>query len=207
MGYGPPMQESPEERRLARKRRRHERARDAVVQAARRILEQSGVEGFTVKAVAAAADISKPAFYYYFESRQHLVAELADRVLAREAAALTEAAYRAPAPAAAAAEVLLAKVRFYSDDLSSFRIVYLWPRVLGVPDGFDAEVVRPRHEQIVGVLADRLARVRAEGAREAAQVTLATADGLLATELDAAHRLTLARRAAALLQAGWTAGG
>jgi AcrR family transcriptional regulator len=203
MGYSGTMVESPEQKRLARKRRRHARARDELVEAARQILESAGVAGFTVKAVAEAADISKPAFYYYFPSREHLVAELADHVLSREAAALVEAAYRASSPAGAVAEVLREKVRFYSDDMPAFRMVYLWPHVIGTPDGYAESVVAPRRQAVLDVLTDRLAGATGDiPAGDAARLALATADGLLSADVDAAERSRLALHAAALLERG-----
>lgn len=203
MGYGRTMVESPEHKRLARKRRRHARARDELVKAARHILEAGGVAAFTVKAVAEAADISKPAFYYYFPSREHLVAELADHVLSREAAVLVEAAYRAPSAAGAAAAVLREKVRFYSHDMAAFRMVYLWPHVIGTPDGFEASVVAPRRQAVLDVLTDRLAHEPgADPAGDTARLALSGADGLLAADLDPAHRIRLASHAARLLERG-----
>lgn len=201
MDYAGDMTESAEERRLARKRRRHARAREELVDAARTILTRDGVKGFTVKAVAAEADVSKPAFYYYFDSREHLIAELADRVLAREAAALVEAAYRAESPPQAAGEVLRTRVRFYTEDLEAFRVVYLWPLVIGTPDGFSEQVVEPRRQQVHAVLAQRLRD--APGAPDAdamASVVLATATGLLTSDHPPADRMRLARLAADTLE-------
>lgn len=175
------MPESTEQRRIERKERRHARARDALVDAARGILSAEGVAGFTVKAVAEAADVSKPAFYYYFPSREHLVAELADGILAREAATLVEAGLRATDPAQAVEDVLVALVAFYADDLDAFRMVYLWPQVIGTPPGFHSEVLGPRRRQAQDVLTDRIAtQTRPDAAATLAGIVLATGHGILA---------------------------
>ena len=92
---------APEIRRDARKARRHARHRAALLDAAREVLAEEGLPGFTVARVAGRADVSKPSFYYYFRSREELVAALADQIAAEEATELTRAAYAAHDGAAA----------------------------------------------------------------------------------------------------------
>ena len=67
---------APEIRRDARKARRHARHRASLLDAAREVLAEEGLPGFTVARVAGRADVSKPSFYYYFRSREELVAAL-----------------------------------------------------------------------------------------------------------------------------------
>ena len=193
------MADEAEQRRLARKERRHSRAREELLDAARVVLERDGVAGFTVKAIAAEADVSKPAFYYYFPSREHCVEALADAILAREATVLSAAAYRAADAAAVPGEVVEALVDLYADDLDSFRIAWEWPALIGATEGFSERVVLPRRSQVIDVLVQRL-RDQSDPLA-LAELTLATAHGLLTGDVSPSRRRTLARIAGQTLAA------
>lgn len=188
-----------EQRRLARKARRHARARSELLRAAREILARDGVAGFTVKAIAQAADVSKPSFYYYFPSREHCVEALADGILAVEAATLSQAAYRAAHDHEAAGAVLQQMVDLYADDLDAYRIAWEWPTIVGATDGFAERVVSPRRDQVLDVLAQRL-RAHPDP-RGLAEVALATAHGLLQGDWSPPRRRALAAVAARALTA------
>lgn len=193
------MADEAERRRLARKERRHSRAREELLDAARLVLERDGVAGFTVKAIAAEADVSKPAFYYYFPSREHCVEALADGILAREATVLSAAAYRAADAASVPGEVVRAFVDLYADDLDSFRIAWEWPALIGATEGFSARVVHPRRSQMLDVLVQRLREFK--DPLDIAELTLATAHGLLAGDTAPNRRRSLARVAGQTLAA------
>lgn len=193
------MADEAKQRRLARKARRHSRAREELLDAARLVLERDGVAGFTVKAIAAEADVSKPAFYYYFPSREHCVEALADGILAREATVLSAAAYRAADAAKVPGEVVSAFVDLYAEDLDSFRIAWEWPTLIGATEGFWERVVVPRRTQVLDVLVQRLRDL--PDPRAVAELTLATAHGLLAGEAHPSRRRSLARIAGQTLSA------
>ncbi|WP_183407815.1 TetR/AcrR family transcriptional regulator [Nocardioides marmoriginsengisoli] len=55
---------------------RWERTRQRILEAAATILSQRGVAGTSVAAVAQEADLNAPAIYYYFTSREELIAEV-----------------------------------------------------------------------------------------------------------------------------------
>src|SRR5687767_1395235 len=61
--------------RDARKERRRTRWRSEIVDAASTVLTRDGIAALTVDAVAREAQVSKPAVYYYFRSKEDLVRE------------------------------------------------------------------------------------------------------------------------------------
>ncbi len=73
--------------------RRH--TRDDVAETALRILDDYGLPDLTMRRLAAALDVQPSALYWHFPNKQTLLAELADRIVARGAGA--------PAPEADAA--------------------------------------------------------------------------------------------------------
>lgn len=173
----------PEVRRDARKARRHARHRAALLDAAREVLAEEGLPGFTVARVASRADVSKPSFYYYFRSREELVAALADQIAAEEATALTRAAYAAADGPAALDAAVRAAVAWYRADLDRYRLLHQWPAVIGIVPGFLEQTVEPRRAQVLMVLERRLAgdgEVK-PAHRDLAALTLATAHGIVST--------------------------
>lgn len=173
----------PDAPRDARKARRHARHRAALLDAARAVLGDEGLPGFTVARVAGRADVSKPSFYYYFRSREELVAALADQIAAEEAAELTRAAYAAEDGPAAVDAAVRAAVAWHRADLDRYRLLHQWPAVIGIVPGFLEQTVRPRREQVLQVLERRLGGDAPPTAavRDLATVALATAHGLVST--------------------------
>jgi len=176
-----------EEQRLERKARRHTERRRAIMGAAGRLLAAQGTERFTVSAVAAAAEVSKPAVYYYFDSKEELVAALVADILKEE----TQALRAATEPASDAVDALVRAVQallgHYAGDLDRYRIAYLWPQVFGITEHLMQSSVRLDRDQLGADLARRLdeeSRVDpvGTGRRSSALVTaaFAIAHGLLA---------------------------
>jgi len=174
---------APEARRDARKARRHARHRASLLDAAREVLAAEGLPGFTVARVAGRADVSKPSFYYYFRSREELVAALADQIAAEEATELTRAAYAAQDGAAAVDATVRAAVSWYHADLDRYRLLHQWPAVIGIVPGFLHQTVEPRRAQVLMVLERRIAGdgMVADPHRDLAAATLASAHGIVAT--------------------------
>lgn len=63
--------------------RRH--SRDDVAEAALRILDEYGLPDLTMRRLAAALSVQPSALYWHFPNKQTLLAELADRIVARTA--------------------------------------------------------------------------------------------------------------------------
>src|SRR5512133_3116708 len=111
-------------RREARKRERHAERRRLIMQSARALLVQQGIENFTIAQVAQVANVSKPAVYYYFDSKEDLVCELCLDVLSAERAWLERATSDVESAADALAALVAARVDFYLQDRDSFRILH-----------------------------------------------------------------------------------
>lgn len=171
-----------EERRDARRARQ----RDALLDAAERVLRRDGVAGFTVAAIAAESDLSKAAFFYWFPTKERLLGELAARNLEADADALVAVVAAAPDGFAALAAFVTTTVERGRADLPGWRIVHVWSQVTGPgPDG--ADLLRARvYPASARVSAALEARLRAEPAlhpevdpRRLANVAWATANGLV----------------------------
>jgi AcrR family transcriptional regulator len=172
---GPPGdKDTPEAQREARKARRQENRRAVLLEAAREVLGKHGVTGLTMEAVAGAADVSKPAVFY-FRTKEELIGALAAEQLEAE----VEVLERAIAAAPSGVEALVAL-------LAAFRVAYLWPQVLGIPPEVLRERVYPASQRVNDALEARLkADVRAGQLapgfepRRLANLAWTTAHGLL----------------------------
>jgi TetR/AcrR family transcriptional regulator len=178
--------ESPEAQREARKARRQENRRAALLEAAREVLARHGVAGLTMEAVAAAADVSKPAVFYYFRTKEELVGALVAEQHAAEVAVLEKAIAAAPSGVEALVALLRAKVDFYAEDLDAFRVAYLWPQFMGLPPEVMRERVYPASRRVNDALEARLQEDARAGRlasgfepRRLANLAWTTAHGLL----------------------------
>jgi AcrR family transcriptional regulator len=63
-------------KREARNQRRRDQTRAEILETARDVVLRSGVAGFTLAAVADELGLTKPALYYYFDSKEGLLFEL-----------------------------------------------------------------------------------------------------------------------------------
>ncbi len=173
--------------RVARKQRRQQERRGELLTAARAVLARQGVAGLTMEAVAAAADVSKPAVFYYFRSKEELVGALAVEQLEAEVAVLEAAVAGAPSGVEALAALAGAKVDFYAEDLDAFRVAYLWPQLIGLPPELLRERVYPLSQRVNDALEARLKEDAKQGRlapgfepRRLANLAWTTAHGLLA---------------------------
>jgi TetR/AcrR family transcriptional regulator len=146
-------------RREARKRERHTERRRLIMRAARQLLIEGGIEHFTVAQVAQVAHVSKPAVYYYFESKEDLVFELSVEVLEAERVILDRATTAAPSAVDALAVLIRERVSFYLSDPDSFRILHVWAPVLGLQSRVEAA---PAYAAIRAILVELGRRLLAE---------------------------------------------
>jgi TetR/AcrR family transcriptional regulator len=147
-------------RREARKRERHAERRRQIMQSARSLLVHQGIENFTIAQVAAVASVSKPAVYYYFESKEDLVCALSLEVLVAERARLERAVDDAESAVDALVALVRSRVDFYLEDRDSFRILHVWGPMLGLQSRLESS---PQHAALLGLvvsLAQRLADER-----------------------------------------------
>lgn len=178
---------APSQERVARKERRQQERRGVLLTAARAVLAKEGVAGLTMEAVAAAADVSKPAVFYYFRSKEELVGELAAEQLEAEVAVLEAAVATADSGVEALAALARAKVDFYAEDLDAFRVAYLWPQLIGLAPELLRERVYPLSQRVNDALEARLREDARQGLlapgfepRRLANLAWTTAHGLLA---------------------------
>lgn len=178
---------APSEERVARKERRQQERRGVLLTAARAVLARQGVAGLTMEAVATEADVSKPAVFYYFRSKEELVGELAVEQLEAEVAVLEAAVASADSGVAALAALARAKVDFYAEDLDAFRVAYLWPQLIGLAPELLRQRVYPLSQRVNDALEARLREDARQGLlapgfepRRLANLAWTTAHGLLA---------------------------
>ena len=113
----------PRARRLARKARRQENRRHAILARARKVLVEHGPVAYTMEQLAAAADTSKATLYYYFRSREDVLGALAVEVLRREVEAISRAVIHAETGIDALAALVRARVEHHLADPDGFRIL------------------------------------------------------------------------------------
>lgn len=151
------------QRRLERKERRHESRRRAILDAARTILAKEGIQNFSVNAVAKAADVSKPAVYYYFDSKEELIFGLAVDAEFEEAQKLQEALAVDGGGLHSLEGFMKAYVAHYLSDLDKFRLRYVWPQVLGISSRLLEAESHRRTREVDAVVGKRLERDRQQG--------------------------------------------
>lgn len=156
-------------RREARKRERHAERQRLILQSARSLLVRQGIENFTIAQVAAVASVSKPAVYYYFNSKEDLVLALSMDVLVAERAVLEDVIDAEARAADAVAALVRARVDFYVNDRDSFRILHVWGPILGLQGRLEAS---PEHAALFGLIARIAGRFAMEpaGSRLSASV-------------------------------------
>ncbi len=151
-----------EQQRLERKARRRASRREGILDAAREVIIDEGL-AFTMDKVAAGADVSKPALYYYFRSKEALIGALAVEVLRVEAETLGRTIVDAESGLEALAASLRAKIDLYRGDPDAFRILYLWAPMLGVGEGVRRSEMIPLQEVVTHALEGKLVRDRERG--------------------------------------------
>ena len=142
--------------RLARKERRQEAKRRRIVEAAAEELLEHGLDGFKVAGVARRADVSKPAVYYYFRSRDELIAGLLIDRFKAETYALVDAVEAAPDGISALTRVLRAFVAHYRADLASYRVLQIWTLTAGPQTELLKREVYPLSWQVMNGLETKL---------------------------------------------------
>ena len=183
----PALDPDPRVKRLARKSKRQENRRHIVLACARAVLLAHGPLKFTMEQLAAAAGTSKASLYYYFRSREEVLAELAIDVLRREVEALSRAVIAAETGIDGLAALVRARVAHHLADPDGFRILYVWAPVLGDAQRLLMSELYPLSAIVNTTLEAKLQRDRKAGLlhpdadpRRLADLAWVTAHGLLA---------------------------
>lgn len=169
--------------RVARKRAR---ARDRLVEATRRVIEEQGFEHLTIEAVAAAADVSKPSVYYYFDSKEALFAALLVRCTREENAAIRAAVDATPEGGSVIEALVRAYVGHHIRSLALFRASYAWSQAMPPSDSEALAAIDEDMSELFGAVEARLEVDAAAGrlhpglhTRRAAVGAWASAHGLV----------------------------
>jgi AcrR family transcriptional regulator len=141
--------------------RRREQARTEILDATRRVLLDRGLAGLTLAAVARELQLTKAALYYYFDSKDALVAELIYLGLEGHAELVGSAIEQTTSGADALEALIRASAAHYGDRKDELRLSYLVPQVGNAGSTrFGPEMlerVRPFNERIYGAVAARIA--------------------------------------------------
>src|ERR1700730_11395284 len=89
----------PTGRRVDRQKAVSDLKRGLILDAARKVFEAEGLDGASLRAIAAAAGYTPAALYFHFESKEAIYAEVLRGSLANLGQAVSRAVSRAKAPA------------------------------------------------------------------------------------------------------------
>lgn len=104
------------ETRTERRKAVSELKRGLILDAARRVFEAEGLEGASLRAIAAEAGYTPAALYFHFDSKEAIYAEVLRNSLSSLEAAINRAAARARTPTDRLQAAAMAFFRFYADN-------------------------------------------------------------------------------------------
>jgi AcrR family transcriptional regulator len=102
--------------RLARRQAVSDLKRGLILDAARHVFEAEGLEGASLRAIAAQAGYTPAALYFHFESKEAIYAEVLQASLARLGRAVHDAVDKAPLHQGKLRAAALAFFDFYADN-------------------------------------------------------------------------------------------
>src|SRR5207248_317066 len=105
-----------QEQRIGRQKAVSELKRRLFMDAARKVFEAEGLDGASLRAIAAAAGYTPAALYFHFESKEAIYAEVLRDSLARLGQSVSRAILRAKAPADRLRAAAMAFFRYYADN-------------------------------------------------------------------------------------------
>ena len=111
-------------KREARNERRREQTRTEILDTARDVVLRSGLAGFTLADVAEELALTKPALYYYFESKEALLFELLLREWVESATEVHEAVEGTESGADAVEQLMRTVFNRYRDRLELFVLFF-----------------------------------------------------------------------------------
>jgi AcrR family transcriptional regulator len=104
------------ERRVGRQKAVSDLKRGLILDAARKVFEAEGLEGASLRAIAAAAGYTPAALYFHFESKEAIYAEVLRGSLVNLGQVVTRAIGRAKTPADRLRAAATAFFRYYADN-------------------------------------------------------------------------------------------
>ena len=154
---------SPKKRKPSpRVQKTRKQLRREILAAARDILRQDGPDGVPRNAVSGRLDMTKPALYHYFESKEALARSLVTALIDEEIEALMRAVAEEESNDNLLGAIIRAFHAHYVGRLHAFRFVYGQSQLYTTPEfGMDADMIRdeitPRTRRLFDVLESRLA--------------------------------------------------
>jgi AcrR family transcriptional regulator len=172
------------EQRSDRKRAVKELKRGLILDAARKVFESEGLDGASLRAIAAAAGYTPAALYFHFASKEAIYAEVLRASLANLAAAVNRATQRVKPPSERLRAAAMAFFRYYADHPRDLDLGFYLFRGGMKPQGLGRSHDEKLNAALLAALAPIAAAAEALGARrEEANVLLveifAHAAGLL----------------------------
>ena len=104
------------EQRTGRKQAVGDLKRGLILEAARAVFEAEGLDGASLRAIAARAGYTPAALYFHFDSKEAIYAEVLLRSLARLGDAVTRSTARAKSPADRLRAAAMAFFRYYAEN-------------------------------------------------------------------------------------------
>jgi AcrR family transcriptional regulator len=104
------------ERKIDRRKAVGELKRELILDAARKVFEADGLDGASLRAIAAGAGYTPAALYFHFESKEAIYAEVLRGSLTNLGQAVSRAVSRAKAPADQLRAAATAFFRYYADN-------------------------------------------------------------------------------------------
>ena len=104
------------ERKIGRQKAVSDLKRDLILDAARKVFEVDGLDGASLRAIAAAAGYTPAALYFHFESKEAIYAEVLRGSLTNLGQAVSRALARAKTPADRLRAAAMAFFRYYADN-------------------------------------------------------------------------------------------
>src|SRR6516162_3543272 len=104
------------ERKIGRQRAVSDLKRELILDAARKVFEADGLEGASLRAIAAGAGYTPAALYFHFESKEAIYAEVLRTSLANLGQTVGRAVARAKTPADRLRAAAMAFFRYYADN-------------------------------------------------------------------------------------------
>jgi AcrR family transcriptional regulator len=102
--------------RAARRQKVSDLKRGLILDAARKVFEADGLDGASLRAIAAAAGYTPAALYFHFESKEAIYAEVLRQSLAALGQAVDRAVTRAASPTERLRAAAFAFFRYYADN-------------------------------------------------------------------------------------------
>ena len=104
------------EKRQSRREAASEHKRELILDAARQVFAEEGLEGASLRAIAIRAGYTPAALYFYFESKEAIYAEVLKASLASLGSAVNQAAERTTSPQQRLKAAAMAFFRFYVEN-------------------------------------------------------------------------------------------